>query len=157
MESHLTSLWLSPKNALFNRKVIFRSWPTLVSSHLFSKLAGSNYKNYESHAGQVMQNVNCSELSVELTLLGLSYTMKGWILSMATSSRKSKFYLCVVFSIRALLRAGHHVIREFTLSINKKDQHRDLYDYLSQGEITAINNLDGSLGDNLIRANERKF
>ena len=39
----------------------------------------------------------------------------------------------------------------FALSTNNKDQLRDLYNYLNQKAITAINNLDGStLGDNLI-------
>ena len=31
-------------------------------NHLFPKLAGSNYKNYESHAGQVKRKVGSSEL-----------------------------------------------------------------------------------------------
>ena len=39
----------------------------------------------------------------------------------------------------------------FMLSINNKDQLRDLNNYLNQKMITAINNLDGStLEDNLI-------
>ena len=36
----------------------------------------------------------------------------------------------------------------FSISSNNKDQLRDLYNYLNQKLITAINNLDGStLGD----------
>ena len=42
-----------------------------------------------------------------------------------------------------------------TLSINNKDQLRDLYNYLNQKLITTINNLDGSLlGDNLITSQQ---
>ena len=46
-------------------KFLFCGWPTLVQSHLFSKLDGSNYKNYWIHAGQVKRKVKCGELSVE--------------------------------------------------------------------------------------------
>ena len=46
----------------------------------------------------------------------------------------------------------------FALSINNKDQLRDLYNYLNHRLITAINNLDDStLGDTLIQANKCKF
>ena len=45
----------------------------------------------------------------------------------------------------------------FTLSVNNKNQLRDLYNFEIR-VIMAINNLDGStLGDNLIQANKRKF
>ena len=41
------------------------------------------------------------------------------------------------------------------LSINNKDQLRDLYNYLNQKVITTINNLDSSLlGDNLITSQQ---
>ena len=106
----------------------------------------------------MIRYVNCGEVSVELTLLGLAHTGKDRLLSMAKSSRKSKFHIFAVFSKKALLRGGHRVIRELTLSINNKDQLRDLYNYLNQREITAISNLDGcTLGDNLVRGNKRKF
>ena len=59
------------------------------------------------------RNVNYFELSVELTLLGLPHVVKNHLRSMAKSSRKSKFHPCMVFSTRALLRDGQHVIREF--------------------------------------------
>ena len=43
----------------------------------------------------------------------------------------------------------------FALSTNNKDHLRDLYNYLNQKAITAINNLDGStLGDNLITSHQ---
>ena len=45
----------------------------------------------------------------------------------------------------------------FTLSVNNKNQLRDLYNFEIR-VIMAINNLDGStLGDNLIQANKRRF
>ena len=43
----------------------------------------------------------------------------------------------------------------FVLFINKKDQHRDLYNYLNQRVIAVINNLDSStLGDNLLSSQQ---
>ena len=54
-----------PKMLLSIEKFIFCGWPTLVWSHLFSKLAGSNYKNSRIHTGQVKQKVNCGELLIE--------------------------------------------------------------------------------------------
>ena len=45
----------------------------------------------------------------------------------------------------------------FTLSSKNKDQLKDLYNYLNQKAITAINTLDGStLGDNLITSHATK-
>ena len=38
----------------------------------FFTIAGSNYKNYESNAGQGKQKVNCGELRVELTLVRIA-------------------------------------------------------------------------------------
>ena len=43
----------------------------------------------------------------------------------------------------------------FALSSKNKDQLRDLYNYLNQKVITAINAVDGStLGDNLITSHQ---
>ena len=43
----------------------------------------------------------------------------------------------------------------FMLSSNNKDELRDLYNYLNQKTITAINSQNGSmLGDNLIMSNQ---
>ena len=82
----------------------------------------------------MIRNVNCGELYVELTLLRLPDTVKGRLLSMAKSLRKTKFHPCAVFSTRALQGAGDRAIHEFTLSSNNKDQLRDLYNYLNQRE-----------------------
>ena len=46
-------------------ELVFCGWPTLVESYLFPKLAGSNYKNYWSHAGQVKRKVDCGKFSLE--------------------------------------------------------------------------------------------
>ena len=46
----------------------------------------------------------------------------------------------------------------FSISSNNKDQLRDLYNYLNQKLITAINNLDGStLGDSLIMSHQVNY
>ena len=43
----------------------------------------------------------------------------------------------------------------FAVSSKNKDQLRDLYNYLNQNVITAINTLDGStFGDNLITSHQ---
>ena len=42
----------------------------------------------------------------------------------------------------------------FALSSKSNDQLRDLPNYLNQKVITAINTLDGSLGDNLITTHQ---
>ena len=65
-----------PRMLFSTEKFLFYDWPTLVWSHLFSKLAGSNYKNYWNHAGQLKRKVNCGELSAETTLLELPYIVK---------------------------------------------------------------------------------
>ena len=68
-----------PRMLISAEKILFYCWPTLVRSHLFSKLAqiGSNYNNYLSNTGQVKRKVNCGELSVEITLLGLLHIVKA--------------------------------------------------------------------------------
>ena len=66
-----------PRMLFSIKKFLFYGWPTLVWSHLFSKLGGSNYKNYYSHAGQVKRKVNWGELSVEITLLELPHIVKA--------------------------------------------------------------------------------
>ena len=54
-----------PRMLFSMEELLFCGWPTLVQSHLFSKLDGSNYKNYWNHAGQVKRKVNCTKLPVE--------------------------------------------------------------------------------------------
>ena len=56
---------LHPRMLLSRKKFIFCGWLTLMQSHLFSKLAGLNYHNYQICTGPVKRKVNCSELSVE--------------------------------------------------------------------------------------------
>ena len=66
---------------------------------------------------------------------------------MDKSTRKSDFHP----SIRALLRRGRHVKREFCVCSNSKDQLGDL----NQKLIIAINTLVGSkLGDNLVTSHQ---
>ena len=54
-----------PRILLSREKFLFCGWLTLMQSHLFSKLAGSDYNNYQICTGPVKRKVNCSELSVE--------------------------------------------------------------------------------------------
>ena len=112
-------------------KFLFYGWPILVWSQLFSKLAGLNYKNYCSHAGQVKQKVNCGELSVEITFLGLPH-----IVNAASETWPN---LCtIVNSTLAWMDAIPNV--NFALSSsNNRVEPRDLYNYLNQKVITAIN------------------
>ena len=98
-----------PRMLFSIEKILFCGWPTLVWSHLFSKLTGSNYKNHLCHAGQAKRKVNCDELSVELTLLRLPHIVKA----IAKFACKSEFHPCAVFSTRALLRVGRYAKGEF--------------------------------------------
>ena len=96
-----TSRSLSPRNSLFNRKVPFCGWLALVQSHLFPKLAGSNQKNYESHAGQVKRKVNCSKFSFEFNSVRIARHKERTFLKHAKSTWKNGFYPYAVFSTRA--------------------------------------------------------
>ena len=81
-----------PRMLFSTEKFFFYGWPTLAWSHLFWKLAGSNYKNYWSHAGQVQRKVNCGELSVKITLLGLPHIMKATPWNMTKSTRQANLF-----------------------------------------------------------------
>ena len=82
-----------PRMLFSMEKFLFCGWPTLVQSHLFPKLAASNYKNYWSHAGQVKRKVHCVKFLLNLTPLGLPHIKKDRFWSMAKSTWKSKFHL----------------------------------------------------------------
>ena len=88
------------------------------------------------------RKVNCGELCVEKTLLGLPHTVEGRLWTTAKSTRKSEVRLCEVFLTRALLREVMPNVN-FALFSKNKDQLRDLYNYLNQKVITTINTLDG--------------
>ena len=182
MESRLTGRWLSPKNALFNGRIpFFYGWPTLalVWSHLFSKLAGSTYKNYSSHAGQVKRKVNCGELSLEITLLGLPHIVKA--ASETWLNPRVRVNSTLAPSFQEKFCREMDVMPNVNLALsdsNNKDQLRDLNNYLTlsrrrplsygfymitasvlkglnQKVITVINTYDSStLGKNLITSNQ---
>ena len=106
----------------FQCKFFFCDWQIMVWSHHFSRLAGSNYKNYLTHSGQGKQKVNCSELYLELTLLGLWHIVKGCLWNMAKSTRKSELHpLTPGLSARAPLRDARQANLNFTLSSYNKD------------------------------------
>ena len=161
--------------------LFFYGWPTLalVWSHLFSKLAGSTYKNYSSHAGQVKRKVNCGELSLEITLLGLPHIVKA--ASETWLNPRVKVNSTLAPSFEEKLCREMDVMPNVNLALsdsNNKDQLRDLYNYLTfswrrplsygfymitasvlkglnQKVITVINTYDSStLGKNLIRINQ---
>ena len=159
--------------------LFFYGWPTLalVWSHLFSKLAGSTYKNYSSHAGQVKRKVNCGELSLEITLLGLPHIVKAasetWLNPRVNSTLAPSFQekFCREMDVMPNVNMA-------LSDSNNKDQLRDLNNYLTlssrrplsygfymitasvlkglnQKVITVINTYDSStLGKNLITSNQ---
>ena len=90
-------------------RFLFCGSPILVLSHLFSKLASSNYKNYYNHDGKVKEKVGCGDLPLKTTLLGLPHIAKVTSKSMS----KNKFHPYGVFSTRALLNQGRHIKCEF--------------------------------------------
>ena len=85
------------------------------------------------------RKVNCGELSLEKSFARIATQSEGRLWNMAKFTRKSKFHPCVVFSAKTLLRNGRYVNANFTLSSNNKNELRDLYNYLNQKVITAIN------------------
>ena len=135
---------------------LFYSWSTLVWSHLISKLAGSNYKNYWSHPGQVKRKVYCGELSVEITLLGLPHIVKAASETWPNPRVKVNFTLARSFQQEPCWEMGVMLNMTFALSdSNNKDQLRVLYNYLNQELITAINTYDSStFGNNLITSHQ---
>ena len=74
---------------------------------------------------------------------------------MAKSTRKSENHPCAVFQQELCWEMVVMPNVNFALSTNNKDQLRDLYNYLNQKVISAINTLDGStLGANLIPSHQ---
>ena len=65
------------------------------------------------------RKVNCGELPVEITLLGLPQMVKA---TSETCTRKGEFHLCAVFSTKALLRDGKRAKRDV-----KCDAKRDAW------------------------------
>ena len=70
MESRLSSSWIPPKNALFNGRIHF-SWLANTEPP-FPKLAGSNFKSYWIHAGQVRRKVDYSKFSLEFNFVRIA-------------------------------------------------------------------------------------
>ena len=102
--------------------------------------------------------VNCLELFVELTLVGLLPTVKDCLWNMAkTPNSRVKLNSTLAPSFQQQPCWEMDVIPNvnFALSSNNKDQLRDLYNYLNRRVITVFNTLDGStLGGNLIMSHQ---
>ena len=145
-----------PRILFPTKKFLFYGWLTLVWSHLFSKLAGSNYKSYWSHAGQVKRKVNFGELSVEITLLRLLHIVKALIETWQNPGVKVNSTIARSFQQKPFWEMDVMPNVNFAPSkSNNKDQLRDLFNYLNQQLITAINTYDNStLGNNLITSQQ---
>ena len=101
------------------------------------------------------QKVDCSELSLEITLLGLSHIVKAtpetWQnpCILVNSTLAGSFHQQPCWEMNVMLKVN------FVFSGNNKDQLRDFYNYLNLKMITTINTLDGStLSDNLITSHQ---
>ena len=144
-----------PRMLFSTEKFLFYGWPTLVSNHLFSKSAVSNYNDW-SDTGQVKRKANCGELSVEITLLGLPHMVKA--ASETWPDPRVNVNSTFVRSFQQKPCREMDVIPNVNFALsgsNNKDQLRDLYNYLNQKVITAINTYDSStLGDNLITSHQ---
>ena len=128
---------------------LFCDWPTLVWNHLFPKLAGSNYKNYWSHADQVKRKVNCGKFSLQANSVRIAAHKDRPALSMAKSTWKSEFHPYAVFSTRA--QRSVMPSENFSLSSINKDHLKELQNYLNQKMIAVIDTVnDSPLGDNRI-------
>ena len=133
MESHLTGRWLSPKNALFNGRCLFLWLANTGVEPPFSKLAGSNYKSYWPHVGQVKRKVNCGKFSLEFNSIRIA-AHKDWPALQHAQIHVEKWIppLCSFFNKSP---AKPHAKQEF--------------------RAVTINTADGStLGDNLITSHQ---
>ena len=137
-------------------KFLFCGRPTLMSSHLFSKLAGSNDKNYWSHASQVKRKVNCGKLSLEFNSVRIATHKERPALKhgqIHVEKVNSTLPAYAVFSTRT--QWSLMPSENFALSSINKDQLEDLLNYLNQKMIATINIADGStLGDNLVTSHQ---
>ena len=90
---------------------------------------------------------------LNLTPLGLLHIKTDRLCSMPKSTWKSEFHPYAVFSTRA--QQSLMPSKNFALSSINKDQLKDLYNYLNQKMIAAINTAEGStLGDNQITSHQ---
>ena len=94
----------------------------------FFQSAGSNYKSYWSHAGEIKRKVNCGIFLLNLTLLGFPHIKKVRLWSMVKSTWKIEFYPWVVFSTRA--QGSVMPSKNLTLSRIDKDELKDLQIFL---------------------------
>ena len=102
------------------------------------------------------RQVNCGQLSAEITLLGFPHKVKA--ASETWPNPRVKVNSTLVRSFQQEPCREMDVVPNvnfaLTDSINK-DQLRDLYNYLNQKVITAINTYDSStLGNNLITSHQ---
>ena len=102
------------------------------------------------------RKVNCGELSVKITLLGLSHIVKTTSGIWPNPHAKVDSTLARFFQQKSCREKDIIPNVNFALSnSNNKDQLRDLYNYLNQKVITAINTYDSStLGNNLITSHQ---
>ena len=127
LERRFISRWLSPKNALFNGKTPF----FLVGLHwcratFFLKVAGSNYKNYWSNAGQVKQKFNCGKFSLEFNSVRIAAHKEDRLWNMAKSTWKSKFHFLPYAIFSTTDQCSVMPSENFALSSINKDQLEDL-------------------------------
>ena len=156
MESPFTGHWLSPKNALFNGKISFL-WlaNTGVRPPIFKISRLKLQKLLKSCWLSEMESY-CGELSVEITLLGLPHIVKPTSETWPNPREKVNSTLSRSFQQTSWWKMDVMPNVNFALSdSNNKDQLRDLYNYLNQKAITAINTYDSStLGIDLITSHQ---
>ena len=103
----------------------------LVGQHwcratFFLKLAGSYYKNYWSHAGQVKQKVNCGNFSLEFNSVRIAAHKEDRLWNMAKSTWKSKFHFLPYAVFSTTDQCSVMPSENFALSSINKDQLEDL-------------------------------
>ena len=108
-------------------------------SHVNVLLTGSSYENFQSHAGQVKRKINCGELSVEKTLVGLPHVVKISCETRPNSHVKVNSTLAWSFQQEPCCDKDVTLNFNFAQCSNNKDEFRDLYNYLNQKVRTAIN------------------
>ena len=104
-----------------------------------------NWIDIQSYADQVKRKVNCSELSVEKTLLGLPHIVKAASETWPNPRVKLNFTLAWSFQQEPCCEMDVMPNVNFALCSNSKNELGDFYNYLSQQVITAINTWNDSV------------
>ena len=117
-----------PRMIFSMEKFVFCGWPTPVYSHLFPKLAGQKLLK---SCWPSERKVNCGELPVEKTLLGLPHIVEVASETWPNPRVKMSSTLARSFQQEPCWEMDVMSNVNFALSSKNQDQLRDLHNYLN--------------------------